>query len=179
VSNYSKAALIDDLRQQIRGAQLAVAALDQAVAERLGVNPTDHRCLDILDQRGPMTAGALAASLGLSRSAVTTVVDRLERLGYARREPNQVDRRQVLVSLTPQLRRRVRGLYGDGRDVGALLDRYDVDELLLLDDFCRRDRELNERRLRRLTRARPTEEVSSTRTAPRKSDRPAGRRRAG
>jgi DNA-binding MarR family transcriptional regulator len=152
VSKYSqKSELIGALRREVRAAQSAVAAVDQAVAERLGVNATDHRCLDVLDQRGPMTAGALADALGLSRSAVTAVVDRLELLRYARRATNSEDRRQVLVALTPQLYRRARELYGDGREVAEALDRYSLDELVLLRDFVRWDRELNERRAERLT----------------------------
>lgn len=145
-----KGELIDGLTREIRGGQVAVAAVDHAVAERLGVNPTDHRCMDILGQRGAMTAGALAEALGLSPSAVTTVIDRLKRLRYVRRTPDPNDRRQVLVELTPLLRRRARELYGYEQEVRAALDRYSVNELTLLRDFCRFDRELNERRLRRL-----------------------------
>jgi DNA-binding MarR family transcriptional regulator len=142
--------LSTELRREIRRAQAAVAALDQAVAERLGVNATDHRCMDIIDQRGPMTASALAAALGLSASAVTTVLDRLEQRHYVRRSPNPADRRQVLVELTPLLRRRARELYGEGEEVAARLAHYSVEELALLRDFVRRDRELNERRAQRL-----------------------------
>ena len=129
--------LIAELRREIRAAQSAVAAVDDAVAGRLGVNATDHRCLDILDQRGPMTAGALAEALGLSRSAVTTVLDRLEQRRYVRRGPNPDDRRQVVVALTPLLYRRARELYGDGNEVVARLGRYSVDDLALLRDFVR------------------------------------------
>jgi DNA-binding MarR family transcriptional regulator len=108
--------------------------------------------LDILDQRGPVTAGVLAGALGLSPSAVTTVIDRLERLRYVRRAPSREDRRQVLVELTPLLRRRASELYGAGREEGATLERYSVAELTLLRDFVRRDRLLNERRAEKLAR---------------------------
>jgi DNA-binding MarR family transcriptional regulator len=156
MSNYSeKRELIGEIEREVRAAQSAVAAVDHEVAERLGVNATDHRCLDILDQRGPMTAGALAEALGLSRSAITTVLDRLERLRYVRRSANPGDRRQVLVALTPLLYRRARELYGDGSEVVAALERYGVDALILLRDFVRSDRELNERRARRLAKRRP------------------------
>ena len=150
MSNESRSELIAELRREIRAAQSAVAAVDDAVAERLGVNATDHRCLDLLDQRGPMTAGALAEALGLSRSAVTTVLDRLEQRRYVRRGPNPDDRRQVVVALTPLLYRRARELYGDGNEVVAMLGRYSVDDLALLRDFVRWDRELNEGRAHRL-----------------------------
>jgi DNA-binding MarR family transcriptional regulator len=156
MSNYTKSELIAEIRRDVRAAQSAVAAVDHAAAERLGVNATDHRCLDILDQRGPLTAGALADALGLSRSAVTTVLDRLERLRYVRRSANPGDRRQVLVALTPLLYRRSRELYGDGSEVVAALERrYGVEDLALLRDFVRSDRELNERRARRLAKRRP------------------------
>jgi DNA-binding MarR family transcriptional regulator len=150
MSNDLKHELVAQLRREIRLAQAAVAAVDLAVAERLGVNATDHRCLDILDQRGPLTAGALAEALALSPSAVTTVLDRLQRLRYVRRVANPDDRRQVVVVLTPLLRRRARELYGDGSESGVLLERYSVDDLELLCDFVRRDRELNDGRARRL-----------------------------
>ena len=150
MSNESRNELIAELRREIRAAQSAVAAVDDAVAERLGVNATDHRCLDLLDQRGPLTAGALAEALGLSRSAVTTVLDRLEQRRYVRRGPNPDDRRQVVVALTPLLYRRARELYGDGNEFVAMLGRYSVDDLALLRDFVRWDRELNEGRAHRL-----------------------------
>jgi DNA-binding MarR family transcriptional regulator len=156
ISHELKSTLIAELRREIRAAQSAVAAFDNAVAERLGVNATDHRCLDILDQRGPMTAGALAEALGLSRSAVTTVVDRLEQRRYVRRRQNPGDRRQVVVTLTPLLYRRARQLYGDGNEIVTILGRYSVDDLALLRDFVRSDRELNEARARRLAGRMPT-----------------------
>jgi DNA-binding MarR family transcriptional regulator len=150
MSHELKSELLAELRREIRAAQSAVAAVDNAVAERLGVNATDHRCLDILDQRGPTTAGALAEALGLSKSAVTTVLDRLEQRRYVRRLQNPDDRRQVVVTLTPLLHRRARQLYGDGSEVVATLGRYSIDDLALLRDFVRSDRELNEDRARRL-----------------------------
>jgi len=156
----TKQELIRELQAEIRSAQVAVAARDHAIAERLGINATDHRCLDVLDQRGPLTAGALAEALQLSRSAVTTVIDRLEALRYVRRVPGRNDRRQVLVELTPLLLRRAMELYGGGDEGADVLDRYTTKELTLLRDFVRADREYNERRAaelsaRRRSRSRP------------------------
>jgi DNA-binding MarR family transcriptional regulator len=166
MSHELESELIAELRREIRAAQSAVAAVDNAVAQRLGVNATDHRCLDILDQRGPTTAGALAEALGLSRSAVTTVLDRLEQHRYVRRLQNPDDRRQVVVTLTPLLHRRARQLHGDGSEADAILGGYSVDELALLRDFVRSDRELNEGRARRLARRIRTREEGPQRAAP-------------
>ena len=58
---------------------------DQVVADYLGLNRTDARCLDIIDRLERVSAGRLAGEAGLSTGAVTTVLDRLERAGYARR----------------------------------------------------------------------------------------------
>jgi DNA-binding MarR family transcriptional regulator len=48
------------------------------------LNLTDQRCLGLLQLHGPMSAGALARSTGLTTSAITAAVDRLDRGGYAR-----------------------------------------------------------------------------------------------
>ncbi len=82
---------------------------------------------------------------------MTTVTDRLVRLRYVRRSANPDDRRRVVAALTPLLYR-ARELYGVAREAAAALARHDVDELALLRDFVRSDRELNERRARLLAR---------------------------
>ena len=46
-----------------------------------------------------MTAGQLAHRLGLTTGAVTSVVDRLERRHFIRREPDPNDRRKVIVTV--------------------------------------------------------------------------------
>lgn len=96
----------------IRRHQNASDMVDEAVAELLGINLTDARCLDIIDQNGPMTPSALAAESGLSAAAVTTVVDRLEKSGYALRKPDAVDRRRVQVEVTDETRRMSALIYG-------------------------------------------------------------------
>ena len=47
----------------------------------------------------PVTAGELAARLGLGPPAVTALVDRLEGAGHVRRARNQADRRRVTVQM--------------------------------------------------------------------------------
>lgn len=71
------------------------------VAERMGLSPTDEKCLDFaLRADGPITAGRIAELSGLSTGAVTGVIDRLERAGYVRRVRDPHDRRKVLVEVT-------------------------------------------------------------------------------
>jgi DNA-binding MarR family transcriptional regulator len=87
----------------------------QAVAERLGLNVTDHKCLGLLDREGPVTAGRLAAVSGLTTGAITGVVDRLERAGFVRREEDPRDRRRVLIRPVPGAERRIAPLFASLR----------------------------------------------------------------
>jgi DNA-binding MarR family transcriptional regulator len=75
----------------------------QAVADRVGLHVTDLRCLNVLAQAGPLTAGELGQQLGLGTTgAVTRMVDRLERAGYVRREVDPRDRRRVIIQPLPE-----------------------------------------------------------------------------
>src|SRR5919197_5711414 len=91
--------------------QRSTHALDDAVAERLGLNRTDLRCLDWLFD-GPKSAGQLAAATALSSAATTALLDRLEQRGLVRRVPDPTDRRKVLVEMSEIGQRLTGELYG-------------------------------------------------------------------
>ena len=59
-----------------------------------------------------MTAGELADAAHLTTGAVTTVLDRLEDVGYVRRIRDTDDRRRVLVEQTPECTRTAMRYYG-------------------------------------------------------------------
>src|SRR5690348_15837413 len=88
-----------------------VQRFDAAAAERLGVNQTDLRCAYLITQRA-MTAKELAEATGLTPGAVTTVLDRLESTGLARRRHDQQDRRRVLVELIAEAKRKIDEIWG-------------------------------------------------------------------
>jgi DNA-binding MarR family transcriptional regulator len=71
--------------------------LDAAVARRLGAPPVEFKAMDHLHEAGELTPGQLAERLCLTSGAVTALLDRLERLGWAKREPHPHDRRSVIV----------------------------------------------------------------------------------
>lgn len=125
-------------------------ALDAAAAQ-LGINRTDLRCLEVLDRRGPVTAGTLADAAGLSGAAVTKIVDRLVGIGYAERTRDSSDRRRVVVQTTDRERQRRQEVFMplviDGMAVlGELTD----DELRLLRSVLERSVEVNRRHAARL-----------------------------
>jgi len=137
LSKRSREELILEFIAAIRAAQTAVDLVDEAGADALGIHRTDARCLDILDQEGPMTAGQLAHRARLSPGATTTLIDRLERRGLARRTRDTEDRRRVLVEVTPELRRLARELYGTPEDAARALAMYTDEQLEFLIDFHR------------------------------------------
>jgi len=106
-----RAALIRMLEISSRKAGALGARLDATIANRLGVNDTDLRCLDLLNLRGAVTAGVLAEELGLTTGAVTTVIDRLEKSGYAVRARSEQDRRTVLIELAQEAAPRISAFF--------------------------------------------------------------------
>jgi DNA-binding MarR family transcriptional regulator len=92
-------ALVAAIGMATQAFQRSTDAFDDTVAQRLGLNRTDLRCLDWLVD-GPKTAGQLAAATGLTSAATTTLLDRLERRGLVRRVRDAADRRKVLVEMT-------------------------------------------------------------------------------
>jgi DNA-binding MarR family transcriptional regulator len=153
VKGNTRQELFDRFSLAIRASQNISEAFDEHVAARLGINRTDLRALDILDQRGPISAGELAEAMHLSSGAITTLLDRLERAGYARRRRDTEDRRRVLVEPTPKLQQGGENFYlplyeGTMR----LLEGRSDEELLALTEFLEQGRELLERELERLER---------------------------
>lgn len=64
------------------------------------VTPRQREILILLSQRQQWTIGEIAALLGVSSAAASKCVDRLERKKLVKRQVDEWDRRNVLVSLT-------------------------------------------------------------------------------
>lgn len=129
--------------EEIRGWQTDQDMFDQAVADYAGLNRTDTRCIDLLERHGPMTAGQLATEARLTTGAITAVVDRLERLGLARRTRDTVDRRRVLVEATPLIGQWLRPIFEPFVTQGhTFLEEYSDEELSVLLRFLRQNRAL-------------------------------------
>src|SRR5438445_7230834 len=113
----------------------AVVLFHHAVAERLGLGPTDHKCLDLLRERGAMAGSDLGAITGLTSGAITGVVARLERAGYLRREPDPHDGRKQILYLA--LKRAPIPDVIDPliKDVSALLENFDAHQLTAIAEF--------------------------------------------
>ena len=80
-------------------------------AEKIGLSLTDMQMIHVLQLYGPATPSRLGQWSGLSSGGVTVALDRLEKAGYIRREPNPADRRSLLVTLAPVRMRKVGAMY--------------------------------------------------------------------
>jgi DNA-binding MarR family transcriptional regulator len=83
-------------------ASTETALFQQAAAAKYGLGITDMKALSALIQEGAMMAGQLAQRLSLTTGAVTSVIDRLERRRFVRREPDPGDRRKVIVTVNQE-----------------------------------------------------------------------------
>ncbi len=91
--------------------------MHHAVARRLDINPTDAEAIAHLIADEPLTQEALRARLLISKSAMTALVDRLERSNFLVRHANPADRRSTLLTVSERARQagRTDG-EGGGRD---------------------------------------------------------------
>lgn len=130
---------VDAALGALRALSAEVDRLDDQAAGRFGVNRTDLRCLELLSSAGPLAPTTLADALGFTTGGMTTVIDRLERAGYARRRPDPRDRRKLLVEPTDLLAAREREIFGELlRSTRELIASYSDAELGIVRDFLER-----------------------------------------
>ncbi|HSU34563.1 MAG TPA: MarR family transcriptional regulator [Propionibacteriaceae bacterium] len=117
---------LDEAVRNLRALILAGENYRQVLAQVLQLGITETQALSYLAIHGECGQTELAGHLGLTSSASTALVDRLERQGIAERYAHPTDRRRLLVRLTDR-----------GRDVvdqsrrwlAASFDRIPPDEL--------------------------------------------------
>jgi DNA-binding MarR family transcriptional regulator len=115
------------LLEMARRFSTAIVLFHHGVAERAGLGASDHKCLEILRERGAMTGSELASATGLTTGAITGVVARLESRGFLTREPDPHDARKQI--LRPSLDR-IEELHADfapfRKDIAALIESLDA-----------------------------------------------------
>jgi len=140
------AQLRDQVSHGVRRAIALSVLYNDQVASKVGMSASESQSMHLLQLYGPMTPGRLAEVTGLSTGTITGVLDRLERLGFVRRERSTQDRRKVLVSLDEAaLGEQMAPYYAEhAANLDAALRRYGRDELLVLVDFMDRLAPLDE-----------------------------------
>lgn len=110
----------------------------QAVANKLGINPSDYRCILLL-LSGPKAPSQLAEAASLTPGALTAVVDRLEKAGYVVRKADSNDRRRLLIYAQAKARHEVMPFFASlSQATKELESRYTLQELRAIYDYLMR-----------------------------------------
>ncbi len=80
------------LRLRLRGVDLESST---------GLSGRELDLVVLLSSSGPTSVKTLVADLGVPRSTMTAIVDRLQARGLVKRLPNPEDRRSVILEATP------------------------------------------------------------------------------
>ncbi|MDZ4299023.1 MAG: MarR family transcriptional regulator [Moraxellaceae bacterium] len=133
------AALKSRLNEAMRIQSTETVMLHTVLAGRLGLNATDHKALDIVMRRGPLTAGQIADYTGLTTGAVTGVINRLEKVGMARRSADKKDRRRVVIEVAPEAFGKLEPLFLSlNQSMETLASQYSNSDLELICTFIER-----------------------------------------
>jgi len=130
--------------------------LHQAIAQSVGLNATDTKCIDLI-LRGPggsVTAGSLSETTGLTTGAITHILDRLERRGFVERGRDTQDRRKVLVRVRPgSLEPLIPKYEAVGNAYLSLMEEYSDTDLRLICEYMEKVSQISERQLANLIKA--------------------------
>lgn len=140
--NLSREQLLELFNEELRSFSTETIMFHQNVAERLGLNSTDHKCLDIILRNYPMTAGKLAEMTGFTTGTVTGVIDRLEKASYVYRDKDPNDRRRVIINVHLQkVEKEILPLFTSfSQSMRELFEKYNDQEIKFLFDFVARSR---------------------------------------
>jgi DNA-binding MarR family transcriptional regulator len=143
-------ALLKTLWELGRTMSTQTVFLHQAIAQSVGLNATDTKCIDLI-LRGPdgsVTAGWLSDATGLTTGAITHILDRLEKRQFIERVRDTQDRRRVFVRVCPEsLKPLIPKYEAIGKTYMSLLEQYSDTELQLICDYLVKASEASEREL--------------------------------
>lgn len=146
--------IVRDLDGALRNFNTSAVLSANSIAQRIGMGVNELRSAELLVRMGPMSAGKLAELTGLTTGAITGIVDRLEKAGWAKRVPDPNDRRRIFIHPGPQDTKTVAGLYDDYMSaLMKLLNKYSDSELFLISEFIDEITKLNQEQANRVLEA--------------------------
>lgn len=92
----------ESILRSLRKVSRAIDLYSRQLVSRHQLTGPQLVCLRQLLLSGPGTPSALARAVSLSQATVTGILQRLEARGLIERQRSEADRRQVIVSLTPE-----------------------------------------------------------------------------
>lgn len=111
----------------VHTADRVLAELNRRRRPVTDLSATAWEILAVIDGAGePLAPGVIAERLLVTSGTMTALLDTLERRGLVRRTPHPVDRRKLLIDVTPEARRLVDAMlprvHASFRDIFAPLD---------------------------------------------------------
>ncbi|CCW19638.1 Putative regulatory protein associated with the ectoine operon [Sphingobium indicum BiD32] len=85
------------LRRVLRATEIG----SRRLANATGLTPSQWLVLREIDSRDSATPGTIAQALQFSQATITTIVDRLQELGFVQRQRSERDKRQFILSALP------------------------------------------------------------------------------
>ena len=131
----------------------AIVLFHSAVAEAVGLNLTDYKCLELLLRKGLISPGQLSTEAGLSSATTTLVLDRLANKGLLERGPDPSDRRKVIVTvtLTNEFNERFQAATGDMiTEMAMLFSSFSAQDRSAVNRYVEGAADILERRLHEL-----------------------------
>jgi DNA-binding MarR family transcriptional regulator len=139
MSSAKRADLLQKVETEVRRFIAGAILYNLKVAEEVGVNATDMQCLHVLALQGSATPTELAGWSRLTTGGVTVVLDRLERAGFIKREPNPNDRRSIIIRPILSSFSKFESHYrSKAEGLAKALSAYNESELRLILDFFMR-----------------------------------------
>ncbi|MDQ8736607.1 MarR family transcriptional regulator [Paenibacillus sp. LHD-38] len=124
----------------------------QNVAASLGLYNNDFLSVDILREKGPITAGELSKLTGLATGSVTSLIDRLEKNGFVRRQNDPNDRRKVIIVPLYEHKEEVSNTYMPlHASMVKLAASYTDEELKLITEFLGKASDVLEEQIHQLS----------------------------
>ena len=156
--NTNRRKLLDELWHLGRKISTQTVFLHQAIAQTVGLNATDTKCVDlILTHPGArMTAGELSQKTGLTTGAITHILDRLEKRRFIVRTRDPRDLRRVFIAVRPESLEPLIPEYEEtGKAFTALAEEYGDRELAVISDYMHKACAISEQELARMVRRDP------------------------
>lgn len=127
------------LTKGLRGFGTRTVLYQQRVAAAIGLYNHDFLSIDILHEKGPVTAGELSKLTGLTTGSVTALIDRLEKSGFVQRQQDPLDRRKVIIVPLYENKEEVSQIYLQlHAAMVQLAATYSDEELALISQFLRK-----------------------------------------
>ncbi len=77
-----------------------ISSWEHSVVRGSGLSLPQMHTIEIIGIEGSLRMKELAEKIGITTGTLTVMIDRLEKLGYVKREPHKKDRRSYIIVLT-------------------------------------------------------------------------------